>query len=105
MVTLPEVARQIDGDLRLIAGEIDFLPELASDWAEEASENQSASRHEWAELMVRFDSLNVAYRAGRMSAVQAARYRALVARLQAALPLLVRLDLPRPTAYSLDIHH
>jgi len=98
MVTLPQIANQIDGDLRLIAGEIDVLPELASDWAEESPENQSASRHEWAELMVRFDLLDAGYHAGRMSETQAAQYRALIARLQVALPLLIRLDLPRPAA-------
>jgi hypothetical protein len=96
MATTGELIRRIDASLCEIAAEVDFLPELAENWAAEDEVNRVTWLLEWEELMSRLAGLDEAYRAGAMTAAQRERYRTLRATLRQRLPLLERLGLPLP---------
>ncbi|HEX5503767.1 MAG TPA: hypothetical protein VFW96_14180 [Thermomicrobiales bacterium] len=98
MATTRDLTRRIDASLGEIAAEVDFLPELAEDWAAEDEVNRVTWLLEWEELMSRLAGLDEAYHAGTMTTEQRKRYRALRATLRELLPLLARLGLPLPPA-------
>lgn len=87
---------RVDASLRDIWAEVEFLPELALLWPDEAEPAQVAYLLEWDELMARLRGLERAYRAGRMTPEQAARYLALLRRLKETLPIVERLGFTRP---------
>lgn len=81
------------GDL---AAEADFLPDLEQVWNDEPAVNRDTWYFEWQELMDRLLGLEEAWRTGQMTPDQERRYRALCRRLEDAVPLLRRLELPLP---------
>ncbi|GBD16048.1 hypothetical protein HRbin26_00943 [bacterium HR26] len=78
--------------LDYVARELDFLAEVEG----ESEETQLAYMLEWPDLMARLQSLERAYRSGRMTSEQAERYRELLGKLSEALPIIERLGLTRP---------
>ncbi len=78
--------------LDYVTRELDFLAEVEG----ESEETQLAYMLEWPDLMARLQSLDRAYRAGRMAPEQAERYRELLRKLSEALPIIERLGLTRP---------
>ena len=91
------MSRRIEINLRDIAAETDFLPELAEVWEEEPDLNRDVWYFEWQELMARLEGLDEAYQSGSMIPDQRRRYEDLRCKLKEALPILKRLDLPLPS--------
>ncbi len=87
---------KIDLDLQNIAVEAAFLPELERGWASESETNRYVWYSEWLDLMTRLKHLDAAHTSGVMTAEQQDRFRALLARLKAAAPIIARVDLPLP---------
>lgn len=90
------VARRIDASLRDLEAEVSFLPQLAAYWPEESETAQVSYMLEWDELMDRLRGLERDYRSGQMTSEQAERYRALLRKLEEALPIIERLGLTSP---------
>ncbi len=88
----------IDLELGCLASAIDDLYELAQDWNGDRSDPWHYSEMlSWRSTLTRLErDLDPAYRAGQMTPEQAARYRALLRRLQESLPLIERLGFARP---------
>ena len=78
--------------LDYVPRELDFLVEVEG----ESEETQLAYMLEWPDLMARLQSLERAYRSGRMTPEQAERYRRLLQRLAELLPIIERLGLTKP---------
>ncbi len=97
MVTAAELAQRIETDLGILQAETASLPEVEADWGQEPDVGQDVYYLEWRNLMAVLESLNCDYRSGAMSLGQRARYRALLGQLRAALPIVDRLELNRPT--------
>ncbi len=96
MATTPDLKRNVDRNLRDIAAETDFLPDLAAAWPTQTETQRDVWHLEWRELMGRLEELDQQYRSGRMTVAQQARYRKLLRNLSAALPAIEQLDLDRP---------
>lgn len=87
----------IDLALWGITAEVEFLPKLAEFWAQDPREaDQSSFPYEWYDLMGQLETLDRAYRAGRLTPEQAERYRELLRKLEEALPIIERLGLTSP---------
>jgi hypothetical protein len=81
--------------LRLMLGD---LPEVAEEWNQLDDGEQVHWSLDWDQLMGSdLPLLEAHFRADRMTAAQRERYRAVLTELKAALPLIERLDLYRPT--------
>ena len=98
MATQADVKQTIDRDLHPLSRELEDLPGLA----DERDDAQESVRYDaeltWYGVMVGLAArLAPAYRAGRMTPEQAERYRALLGRPKAALPISERLGFARPT--------
>ena len=102
MATTPDLKRNVDQNLRDIAAEADFLPDLAAVWAAQTETQRDVWHLEWRELMGRLEGLDQLYRSASMTAVQQARFRELLRKLSAALAIIEQLDLDRP-AIPLDV--
>ena len=96
MVATAEMMRRIETDIRSIRAETDFLPELEAGWADETDTDRFVWYDEWRDLMARLQDLDGACASGVMTEEQQGRYHELLLRLKAAVPILVRLDLPPP---------
>ena len=98
MASLPATTDHIEiglESLRLMLGD---LPDVAADWDQLSDGERASWSHDWDQLMgTELRLLDPCYRAGSMTPVQQERYRAVLAQLKTALPLLNRLDLYRPT--------
>jgi hypothetical protein len=102
MATATEVtAAHIEASLRDLTAEMDFLPEMASEWETEPEDNRLNYALEWDELMDRLDGLGRAHRQGRMTPNQQAQYRDLLCKLADMRPFISKLNLRRPPV-SLD---
>jgi hypothetical protein len=81
--------------LRLMVGD---LPEVAEEWNQLDDGERAHWSLDWDQLMgSHLRLLEAHFRAGQMTAAQQERYRAVLSKLKAALPLIERLDLYRPT--------
>lgn len=102
MTTAHPMSQRIESDLRNIAAEAEFLPELEAGLQEETDANRTVWHMEWRDLMDRLTRLDAAYRAGILTAAQREQYLRLIAQLRDHLPIMRRLGLPLPTV-SLDV--
>lgn len=96
MAATTELRARIDADLRDIATEINFVPQLAKGWEDRSEDGRVSYYLEWDELMGRMLALSEAHREGQMHRDQQTRYRALIDKLVIARPLLEQLDLQTP---------
>jgi hypothetical protein len=89
---------EIDLHLDCLASAIEDLYELRDDWDGDLDDPWHYSEMlSWRSTMSRLDlDLDPAYRAGQMTPEQAERYRALLARLKEALPVIDQLGFARP---------
>ncbi len=96
MVTEAEVVSRIDGVLRVVTAEVDDLPARAEWWASETDDNRIVFTLEWQELMARLKLVANADQQARLTPDQQARYRAVLQKLKAALPIIRCLELMPP---------
>lgn len=97
MVATAQVAQDLERDFRRIATELDDLPRLADEWDDAQESVRYDAEITWYDALVGLHRrLDPAYRAGQMTAEQAERYRVLLARLKAALPVIDQLGFARP---------
>jgi hypothetical protein len=96
MVTSPELMQRIDIDLDVVGAHVGSLADLERDWGDETPVNRRVWHGEWSDAMARLEALHRAYVAGAMAPGQSERYRALVGKLRAALPIIERLDFDPP---------
>ena len=95
--------RRVATRLRLLRADIGDLADLDAEWATLPDGERASWSLDWDHVLCTYLPLiDEAYRQGRMTPDQAESYRAVLARLKAATPILERLDLSRPTV-SLDI--
>jgi len=91
------VNARIERSLHAILAETEDLPDLLSEWDSLPDWNQYSVKLDWAHLMADYlTELHEFARTGQMSAEQQARYQVLRRALQAALPIIERLNLYRP---------
>ena len=89
--------------LQVLCADIGDLADLDAEWATLSDGERASWSLDWDHVMCTYLPLiDEAYRQGRMTPDQAESYRALLARLKAATPILERLDLSRPTV-SLEL--
>jgi hypothetical protein len=97
MATSTTIAGRIETGLQLVYADILDLPMLAEEWDGLADGARVSLSLGWAHSMADYlTDLDEHYRAGRMSPDQQARYRELLDKLRAALPIIGRLNLYPP---------
>ncbi len=99
MASPVEVSERITLEIDVISKALADLPSILEDQEKgDLVENERiALSQEWdADMGTVEVVLDPAYRAGQMTPEQAARYRALLRRLQESLPLIERLGFARP---------
>jgi hypothetical protein len=99
MVTTTGIAERIDVALRAVLAEVDDLSAVAEEWATLPDGTRASVALDWAHLMADYlPDLDRAFRSDEMTPEQRASYRTLLRKLKAALPIVERLRLFRPTA-------
>ena len=89
------MAGRVDGLLRSISAEVEYLPDLEEGWGEMDDNQRIAASYDW-DLVVMGDllvGLERRHQAGELSEEQEERYVELKAELKAALPSVERLGL------------
>ena len=97
MATDTEKLRRIDASLSSILAETDFLPDLQEAWDRQPENARIDWGLEWRDLMARLENLDCDYRDDIMTQEQRGRYRELLVKLKAQLPILRLLDLDLPS--------
>lgn len=93
------LARAIERDLHHLRVEIEDLPTLAEEWDDAQESVRYDADLTWHSAMVAMrERLDPAYRSGQMTAEQAERYRDLLRKLKAALPVIEKLGFSKPDA-------
>lgn len=106
MAATARLSARADLDLRIVRRALEALPRVEAAWADiDRTPRQSpddiladrvAYRDEWRDVMTRFDELQRAARAGRLTDQQSACYRELLWLAAAGLAIMHRLDLTPP---------
>lgn len=96
-----ERLQRIDASLSSILVETDFLPNLLEVWDRQSENARVDWSLEWRDLMARLENLGRDYRDGILTREQRGRFRELLGKLKARLPVLRWLDLDLPSV-SLD---
>ncbi len=96
MATQTRVNERIDLKLNAVAAEFAGLPATAEDWPHMLDDHQAAFLLEWDELMARMESLDREFHSRGMTSAQQHAYRTLLTKLRDVLPLVERLNLPKP---------
>jgi arginine decarboxylase-like protein len=94
MVTSAAITDHLDRGLALLESTVQSLPELAKEWDQLGESAQVTLSLEWQHDIADYlCELEDEYRHGQLTPQQQARYRALQANLQHALPTIRRLHL------------
>lgn len=102
MATSRSVSRRLDRDFVSIEGFLTDLPALAEEWDRLDDGAQTVLSLDWDHLIADYlTELDSEYRSDGMPSDHAARYRSLLAKLKATMPIITRLNLYRPPV-SLD---
>ena len=102
MATQAVIATRIERSLHALLAEAEDLPCTAEEWDQLADGERASVSLDWAHLMADYlTELDQYYRAGTMTPDQQVRYRAVLCKLKAVLPIIERLDFYRPPV-SLD---
>lgn len=97
MATTSELDERIERSLNVVFAELDDLPELVEEWEIMPVGERVSWSLEWDHAMGTYlTRLDHYFCLGEMSPAQQARYRDLLCRLKAALPLIERRNLYRP---------
>ncbi|MBI4492881.1 MAG: hypothetical protein HY690_08830 [Chloroflexi bacterium] len=97
MATKTDVSSRIERSLIATLAEVEDLPALATEWDTLAEGVRASLSLEWDHLMADYlTELDEYFRAGQMTSDQPTRYRALLCKLKAALPIIEQLNLYRP---------
>lgn len=97
MATPTAIGSRVDHFLHAIWAELDDLPHTLQQWPTREDWQRAEFALEWPHLMADYlADLEEHCQSGAMSEPQRARYRELLVRLQAAMPIIERLDLRRP---------
>ena len=97
MATTPETRRRADLWLRTTALILGDLPEVAEEWESLDDGERVSWSMDWGNEMGGLELLARDADAGLLTPEQQQRFQELVRRLQAALPLMQRLDLAYPS--------
>lgn len=93
MATATTLTARIEGILDVLEMDVQDLEA----WETLPETNQDLLGLEWSQSMTSLlPEVNSAYRSGRMTPEQQARYRTLLGRLKEALPIIQKLNLCRP---------
>jgi hypothetical protein len=99
MAATTAIAERIDTALRALLAEVDDLPSVAAGWDALSEGNRASFALGWDHLMSDYlTEVAERFATGELSSPHAGQYRALVAKLRAALPFIERLNLCRPPA-------
>lgn len=102
MVASSKAETKVATGLKILRADIGDLETLGHEWDSLDEAEQVAWSLDWDQVMGTYlPLLDEAYRAGRMTAKQAGAYHHALRNLKAAMPIIERLNLSRPSV-SLD---
>jgi len=97
MAERSEITRRNDAQLAYISAMVDDMRQIPDLWAGVSEIIRTDWEMEWCEQMDRLGGLEESYLKGEMTVEQMARYRELLAKLKANLPVINRLGLESPS--------